>query len=75
MLAGREEHVELARVRLVGDRSGQAEQLVRGVAHGGHDDDQVVAGRSLARDPAGDPLDAVRTGKRRTTEFLDNERD
>ena len=73
VLAGGEEDVELARVRLVGDRGGQAEQLVRGVAHRGDDDDEVVAGGALAGDPARDALDAVRAGDRRTAEFLDDE--
>ena len=73
VLAGREQHVELARIGFVGDAGGEAQELIRGVAHRGHDDDQVVAGRSLARDPPGDPLDAVGAGDRRATEFLHDE--
>ena len=73
VLAGREQDVELARVGLVGDGRGEAEQLVGGVAHRGHDDDEVAAGGALARDPARDPLDAVGVGDRRATEFLDDE--
>ena len=60
VLAGREQDVELARVGLVGDRRGQAEQLVGRVAHGRDDHDEVVAGGALARDPPRDPLDPVR---------------
>ena len=52
---------------------GQAEQLVGRVAHRGHDDDEVVAGGALARDPAGDPLDAVGVGDGRAAELLDDE--
>ena len=74
VLAGREQDVELARVGLVGDRRGEAEQLVGGVAHRGHDDDEVAAGGALAGDPAGDALDAVGVGDGRATELLDDER-
>ena len=45
VLAGREEHVELALVGRVGDRGGEAQELVGRVAHRGHDDDEVRAGR------------------------------
>ena len=74
VLAGREQHVELARVGLVGDGRGEAEQLVGRVAHRGDDDDEVVAGGALARDPPGDALDPVGVGDRRATELLDDER-
>ena len=73
VLAGREQDVELARVGLVGDGGGEAEELVRRVAHRGDDDDQVVPGRAFARDPAGDALDPVGVGDRRATELLDDE--
>ena len=74
VLAGREQDVELARVGLVGDGRGEAEQLVGRVAHRGHDDDEVAPGGTLARDPTGDPLDAVGVGDGRATELLDDER-
>ena len=74
VLAGREQHVELARVGLVGDGRGEAEQLVGRVAHRRDDDDEVVAGRALAGDPPGDALDPVGVGDRRATELLDDER-
>ena len=52
---------------------GQPEQLVGRVAHRRDDDDEVVAGRALAGDPPGDPLDPVGVGDRRATELLDDE--
>ena len=69
MLAGGEEDVQFARIGLVGDARREAEELVRGVAHRRHDDDQVVAGRALARDPPGDPLDAVGAGDGRAADI------
>ena len=73
VLAGREEHVELARVGLVGDRRGEGEQLVGGVAHRGDDDDEVGAGRALARDPPRDAPDPVGIGEGRAAELLHDE--
>ncbi len=73
VLAGREEHVELARVGLVGDRGGEAEELVGRVAHRADDDDEIRAGRPLAGDPPGDALDPVRPGDRRAAELLHDE--
>ena len=73
VLAGREQDVELARIGIVGDRGRQAEQLVGRVAHRRDDDDEVVAGRALARDPARDALDAVGVGHGRAAELLDDE--
>ena len=73
VFAGREEHVELAQVGLLGDGRGQSHELVGRVAHGRNRDDEVVAGRAFARDPPGDALDAVGTGQRRTAELLHDE--
>ena len=73
MLAGREEHVELARIGLVGDRGGEAEELVGRVTHGAHDDDEVRSGRPLPGDPPGDALDPIRPGDRRAAELLHDE--
>ena len=73
VLPGREQDVELARVGLRGDRRRQAEQLVGGVAHRRHDDDQVAPRGALARDPPGHPLDAVGVGDGGATELLDDE--
>ena len=73
VLAGREEHVELARIGLVGDRGGEAEELVGRVAHRAHDDDEVGSGRPLPGDPPGDALDPIRPGDRRAAELLHHE--
>ncbi len=73
MLACREQHVELARVRLVADRRGEGEQLVGRVTHRRHDDDQRRAGRVLAGDAQRDPSDALRVGHGRAAELLDDE--
>ena len=73
VLAGRQQDVELARVRIVRDGGREAEQLVRGVAHRRDDDDEVVAGGALAGDPTGDPLDAVGVGHGGAAELLDDE--
>jgi hypothetical protein len=47
-LAGRQQHVELARRRQRRHLLRQVTQVVGGVAHGGHHDDDVVAGRFVA---------------------------
>ena len=73
VLAGREEHVHLARIGFVGDRGGERDQLVGGVAHRRDDDHEVHAGGALTGDPPGDAPDAVGVGERRATEFLDDE--
>ena len=73
VLAGGEQHVELAQVGLLGDGRGESHELVGRVAHRRNRDDEVVAGRALARDPPGDTLDAVGTGQRRTAELLHDE--
>jgi hypothetical protein len=56
VLAGREQDVELARVRFVGDRRGEAEQFVGRVAHGRDDHDEVMTSGALACDPSRDRL-------------------
>ena len=57
-----EQHVELAARRQWRDLLGQVEQLVGGVAHGRHDDADVVAGLLGVDDPLRHPLDAVGVG-------------
>src|SRR4029453_8248580 len=52
---------------------GQPEQLVRGVAHRRHDDDEVVPGRALAGDAARDALDAIRIRDGGATVLLHDE--
>ena len=74
VLAGREQHVELARIGIVGDRSRQAQQFVGRIAHRGHDDDELRTGRSLAGDPPGDTPNPIRVGQRGATELLDDKR-
>ena len=73
VLAGGQEHVELARVGVVGDRRGEREQLVRRVAHRRDDDHEVRAGRAGARDPLRDPPDPIGLAERRAAELLDDE--
>ena len=74
VLAGREQHVELALVGLLGDRGGEAQELVGRVAHRRDDDDEVRAGGPLARDPPRDAPDPVRVGEARAAELLHDER-
>jgi hypothetical protein len=58
-LAGAEEDVHLARVGFGGDLVGVVDELVGGVAHGGDDGDDVIAGIGAALDARGDVLDAL----------------
>ena len=74
VLAGREQHVELAFVGLLRDRRGEAEQLVGRVAHRRDDDDEVRAGGPLARNPPRNAPDPVRVGEARAAELLHDER-
>src|ERR1035437_9474631 len=74
VLAGREKHVQLARIRVVCDGAGQGQQLVGGVAHCRDHDHQVAAGRPLAGDTRGDAPDSVGVGYGRATELLYYER-
>ena len=73
VLAGGEEHVQLAGIGLVRDGGGQGEELVRGVAHRGHDDDELGTVRALADDPPRDAPDALGVGHRRAAELHDDE--
>ena len=74
VLTGREQHVELALVRLLGDRGGEAQELVGRVAHRRDDDDEVCARRPLARNPPRNAPDPVRVGEARAAELLHDER-
>jgi hypothetical protein len=74
VLAGGQQDVELPRVRIVRDPGREGEQLVGRVTHRGHDDDEVTPVRALAGDPAGDPLDPLRSCDRRPAELHDDER-
>jgi hypothetical protein len=72
--AGRQQHVQLARVGLLVDRGGQRQQLVRGVAHRGDDDAQVGASGTGPGDPARDAADPVGVRHGRAAELHDDER-
>src|ERR1035437_6391300 len=74
VLARCEEHVELARIRLVGDGAGQGEQLIGRIAHRRHDDHEVGTRGTLARNACGDTPDPVGVGYGRAAEFLNDER-
>ena len=73
VLAGGEEDVQLAGIGLVRDGGGQRQELVRGVAHRGDDDDQLGAVLALADDASGDAPDAFRARNRRAAELHDDE--
>jgi hypothetical protein len=60
--AGGQQHVQLAARRERADLVRQVHQLVRSVAHGGHDHDHVVAGLAGGHDALGDPLDPFSRG-------------
>ena len=67
-LAGREEHVELARFGEGGDVRGLLEEVVGGLAHGRDDGDHVLALLARAHDPIGhgaDPIGVADGGSRR----------
>ena len=74
VLAGRQQHVQLARVGLLVDRGGQGKQLVRRVAHRGDDDAQVGAFGTGPGDPARDAADPVGVRHGRAAELHDDER-
>ena len=73
VLAGGQQDVELAGVGLVGDRRRERQQLVGGVAHRGHDDDELRPARALAHDPPRDPLDALGARDGRAAELHHDE--
>jgi hypothetical protein len=58
-LARGQQHVQLATRRVSGDLTGLVEELVGRVAHGGHDDDHVVAVLLRLDDALGHALDAL----------------
>ena len=69
-LARGEQHVHLAGRGLAGDVVGEALEVVGRLAHGGHDDHDVVAGAAGAHDVLGDGPDAIGVGDRRAPELL-----
>ena len=58
-LADGDQHVELARIRVLGDLARQVEQLVRRVAHRREDADDAVARLSRVDEPLRDALQAL----------------
>ena len=72
-LAGGQQHVELAAVGVRRDLLGQREQLVGGVAHRRHDDDDVVPGAPRPHDALGDLPDAVDVRDAGAAVFLDDD--
>ena len=73
-LAGREQHVELAARRALGDLSGERQQLVRGLAHRGDDHHHVAAGRARGGHLVRDLLHPGDVGHRASTVLLDDDR-
>ena len=69
-LTGGEQHVHLALRRVGGHVVGQALEVVGGLAHRRHDDDDVVAVTACPHDVVGDGTDTVGIGHRSSTELL-----
>jgi hypothetical protein len=72
-LAGGPQHVHLTSGDDLGDLVGEVEKLVGRLAHGAHDDDDVVAGAFGAGDVVGDGLDPIGVCHRGATVFLHDE--
>src|SRR5690606_16076935 len=70
-LPGGEQHVELPLVPVGADLGGQVEQLVGGVAHGGHDDGDLVAGAVGLHDALRHASDRVDVGHGGAAVLLD----
>ena len=74
LLTSRQQAVEFAGVRLRADFTGEVDQAVRMVAHGGHHHRHIHPTSPEARDTRGDLADEFRRADRRTSVFLDDER-
>ncbi len=72
-LAGGEQHVHLAAGMGARDLVREGDQLVGLLAHGAHDDDDVVAPLVRPGDVVGDGADALGVGDRRSAELLHEE--
>ena len=72
-LAGGDEHVHLAAGAHLRDLGGEAQELVGLLAHGGHDDDDVVTVTTGAGDVVDDLPHALGIGDRRAAELLNDE--
>jgi hypothetical protein len=73
LLPGREQHVHLALGRRPGDLVRQADEPVRGLAHGGHHDHDAVPRLGGLDDAPGHPPDLLRVGDRRAAVLLDDQ--
>ena len=72
-LARGEQHVELATVRVGAHLAGEAEQLVRRIAHGAHHHDHLVALLPGLRHPGSHALDALHVRDGGSAVFLDDD--
>ena len=72
-LADGEQHVHLAAGQRGRDGVGQGDEVVRLLAHGRHDDHEVVALAAGEGDVLGHGLDPVGVGDRGATELLDDQ--
>jgi hypothetical protein len=73
LLAGREQHVDLALGRRGRDLVGEPEQSRPCLAHGGHHDDDAVAGLGCLDDAPGDAADLLGVGDRGSAVLLDDQ--
>ena len=73
VLTGGQQHVELARIGVVGDPRGQTEQFVGRVAHRRDRDDHLVAGLLGLDDALGHALDALGIRDARASVLLHDE--
>ena len=74
LLAGRGDHIELARVRVRLDLPGERDQAVGLARHRGGHDDEVMARLAPLGDPARDVLDPLDRADRRAAELLYDKR-
>ena len=73
LFAGGQEHVHLAFARQRHDFLGELDEAVGHAAHGGNDDDDLVALRVIFRHARGDILDAVGVAHRSAAIFLNDQ--
>ena len=73
LLAGREQHVQLARVRVWGHGKGEVDQFVRRVPHRGDHDDHLVPGSDTLDHAARNVTNAVGIGDGGSAVLLDYE--
>ncbi len=72
LLAGCQQHVHLALARQRHEILGHLDEVVRDSAHGGNDDDNLVARGPTAGDASGNILDAICVSYRRAAVFLND---